>query len=266
MKWARTLIGLFAVAASYAAQPAPETTAAFDRYIKVTEDEMARHRGFEDFLWVDHDAKQKSAVWLGQSPLRPMQTLDQGHEIEVPGGLIQHWLGTLYVDQVTIDPVRNSILNIAAYKDFFRPQVRDSKLVKPNGYQFDLQLRLYRRQVSAVLLNASVSCDYTPVDDKRVFIACRSTHIGEVEHPKDQKSWDKERPVEDETGYLWRFNYYWRIAEADNGVYVELETISLGRETGGLSPSHFLNDFQNFPKELTQSMIDGLRNLLQRHR
>jgi hypothetical protein len=249
-----------------AAEPSPETTAAFDRYVKAAEAEMNAHHTAGDFLWLDRHADKKSVVWLGQPAVLPLDTLDHGQAIEIPDGEVQHWLGTVYLDRTMLDPVRNAVLNIAAYKDFFRPQVMDSKLVKPNGYQFDLRLRLYRKQISAVLLNVNESCHYTLVDPLRVQIACHSTHIGEVEHPKNKKAWDQERTPEDESGYLWRLDYYWRLAEADNGVYVEVEVISLGRQSGGLSPSRFMNGFQNYPRELTQSMVDGLLNLFPHRR
>ena len=41
---------------------------------------------------------KRSLVWLQQSVVTPMQTLDQGNEIEVPGGVIQHWLGAVYLE------------------------------------------------------------------------------------------------------------------------------------------------------------------------
>jgi len=110
-------------------------------------------------------------------------------------------------------------------------------------------------------------CHYTLVDPSRVLIACRSTHIGEVAHPKNKKAWDKERPAEDEAGYLWRFNYYWRFAEADNGVYVEFEVISLGRDAGGrFNPSRVLTGFESYPRELTQGVVDGLLALFPHRR
>jgi hypothetical protein len=31
----------------------PETVAAFDHYVKAAEDEMDKHKGFRDFLWLD---------------------------------------------------------------------------------------------------------------------------------------------------------------------------------------------------------------------
>src|SRR5580704_17527170 len=121
----------------------------------------------------------------------------------------------------------------------------DSKQIKRDGEQFDAFVRLYKKQVSAVVLNVNFTARYTLIDPTRLYIACHSTHIGEVEHPKDKKKLDQERPAEDAAGYLWRLNFYWRVQQSDNGVYVELEVISLAREEGGrLNPSRYLNGFQ----------------------
>ncbi len=85
-----------------------------------------------------------------------------------------------------------------------------------------------------MVLNVNMTAKYTLHDPSRLSIACRSTHIGEVEHPKDKKKYDQERSAEDAAGYLWRLNMYWRLQQSDNGMYVELEVISLAREAGGL--------------------------------
>jgi len=262
------LLASLACASVQAAELKPATTAAFDRYIKVTEDEMNKHRGFNDFLWLDHrDPKEKSLVWLGQPAFAPLTTLDHGQEIDVPDGAIQHWLGVIYLDEATLDRARDMVLNFADYKGFFKQQVIDSKLIKRDGDQFDALLRLYKKQISAVLLNVNLTAQYTLVDPSKIFVACRSTHIGEVAHPKNKKSYDEERSPEDEAGYLWRLNLYYRLEQSDNGVYVELEVISLGREAGGkLNPSRYLTGFETFPRELTQGIIDGLHDAFPHHR
>ena len=49
------------------------------------------------------------------------------------------------------------------------------------------------------------------------------------------------------------------MEEADNGVYVEIEMITLARQSGEvLDKSRYLNGFQGFPKELVQGYIAAL--------
>jgi hypothetical protein len=247
----------------------PETTAAFDRYIKLTEEGYAKNQGYENFLWLDHHSNEKSLVWLQQSIVRPMQTLDQGKAIEVPDGVIQHWLGAVYLERADADAdhVRGLLMNFAAYKDFFKGQIIDSTQTKHDGDDYDFTLRFYKKQFNTVVLNVNESAKYTLIDPTHWTLACRSTHIGEAEHPKNKKKLDEERAPEDAAGYLWRLNLYWRVQQSDNGVYVELETISLARQEGGrINPSRLLVGLQSFPQDLTQYLIDTLDAIFAHHR
>ena len=62
-------------------------------------------------------------------------------------------------------------------------------------------------------------------------------------------------------------NLYWRVQQADNGVYVELEVITLARPTRGLiNTSKLLTGFQTFPQEFTQYLIDTLEQIFMHHR
>lgn len=252
-----------------AADLKPQTIAAFDRYVKVTEDGFAKHQGFENFLWLDGHPKEKSMVWLQQSMVTPLKTLDQGVEIEVPDGDLQHWLGVIYLERsdTDADHLRGLLLNFAGYKDFFKQQIIESKIDKHEGDQYDFFLRLYRKQVSTVVLNVNETGKYTLIDPMRWWVACHSTHIGEAEHPKNKKTFDQERRAEEGAGYLWRLNIYWRVQQADNGVYVELEVITLARPTRGLiNTSKLLTGFQTFPQDFTQYLIDTLEQIFMHHR
>lgn len=264
----RILMAVLVSVTVRAAELKPETAAAFDRYVKVAEEEMNQHKGFRDFLWLDRqDPKQKSLVWLGQSTIVPMTTLDHGQEIEVPDGVIQHWLGLVFLEKSTLEKMSVILLNFNEYHNMIPLQILESKTNKHDGDQYDAFLRLYKKQVRAVVLNVNESAKYTQVDPTRAVIACHSTHIGEVERPGKKKTYDQERAAEDAAGYLWRLNVYLRMEEADNGVYVEIEMITLARQNGGiLDKSRYLNGFQSFPKELVQGYIAALEYIYPRHR
>lgn len=201
-------------------------------------------------------------VWLQQTIVQSMQTLDNGATIEVPGGVIQHWLGAVYLENADADHLRGLLMNFAGYKDFFPQQIAGSKLNKHDGDDYQFFLRLYKKQFRTVALNVDESAKYTKLDPMRWTVACHSTGIGESEHPKNKDTFDEDRPAAEYAGYLWRFNFYWRVQQADNGTYVELEVITLGREPGGkLSASRYLTGFQDFPREFTTYLMDRLDNL-----
>jgi hypothetical protein len=118
-----------------------------------------------------------------------------------------------------------------------------------------------------VVWNVDETAEYTLIDPTRWKVVCHSTHIGEAEHPNSKKKLDEERSPEDSSGYLWRLNFYWRVQQSDNGVYVELEVITLARETGGrVSPGRLLTGFQNFPRDFTQYLMDTVQGIFFRHR
>ena len=54
-----------------------------------------------------------------------------------------------------------------------------------------------------------------------------ATRIAELENVG--KKDEREKPVGNDSGYLWRLNSYWRFEERDGGVVVECESLSLSR-------------------------------------
>ncbi len=235
----------------------PATVAAFDRYVKLTEEAMLARSTPENFLWLDQHPKEKTMAWMSQSFVIPQETLDQGEKIEVPDGSIQHWLGVTYLEIATLERVRDMLLNYADYKTFFKQQVIESKLVKREDPRFDASLRLHKKQITQIVLNVDLSSEYKTLDPKHATIMSRSTRISEAQH-SGKKDKDEKASAENQNGSLWRLNTYWRLEQADVGVFVELETISLSRAAGTLHPGRYLNGFQSFPQELTNAFIAGL--------
>lgn len=249
----------------FAAELPPESAAAFDRYVKLTEDAYKRPPAPHNWLWLDRHPKERSLVWLGQPAIVPIRTLDDGKEIAIPGSSLQDWLGAVLLEGATLERVRDFLLNYADYKFYFKQFFTDSKLVKREGDAFDASLRLARKQFSSVILNIDLNASYLAFDPQHGHILSHSTRIGEVAHPKAKEAADQERPAAEANGYLWRLNQYWRIQQSNDGVYVEVESITLTRAAGGLNPARFLNRFvQDFPKEYVEGVIEGLRQAFPR--
>jgi hypothetical protein len=179
--------------------------------------------------------------------------------------VIQHWLGAVYAEGMDVGNVSRMMLNFPLYKDFFKGQIIDSKLTKQNGDQYDVFLRFYRKQISTVVLNVDETARYTVLDPMRWTLNFHSTHIGEAVHYTKKKKLDEERPTDQMAGYLWRLDMYFRVQQADNGAYIEMEVISLAREPEGkINPSRYLNGFQSFPHELTQGMVATFETIFPR--
>jgi len=255
------LLILPAAALLWAEDPNPATTAAFDRYVKLTEHAMQARSTGGNFLWLDQHPKEKDLAWLGQSFVIPQETLDQGKTIDVPDGVIQHWLGVIYLDTATVERVRDALLDYANYKNFLKQQVSDSRLEKREGDRFDAFLQFPKKRFAHVPLNMQLSADLVAPDSHRVSIASRSVRIGEAPNSGKKGPPDKQLLPGEQNGYLWRMNTYWRLQQSNIGVYAEVELFSLSRASGMLHSGQILTGFQNFPREFAEALIDGLHRL-----
>ena len=100
-----------------AADLKPPTFAAFERYVKLTEARMAGEiSGASPFLWIDRQAAGKGALLAklqqGEVVSARLETRDGKKEIDVPDGIVHHWVGTVLLPGATIERV------MAVVKDY----------------------------------------------------------------------------------------------------------------------------------------------------
>ncbi len=212
---------------AWAAKLTPDTARAFDRYIELTEAQLARTRTSGPFLWVDSHPEARQNARNGQTVVESLQTTDRGKPVRVPDGRIHDWLGALFIPHATIAGVRSVMQDYDNYKRIYKPDVIDSKLLRHNDDRFRVFLRLYKKQFLTLVYNAEYEVEYNSVSAGRLEIVSRSVRIAQVRDPA--QSYTDEDPPGDDDGFLWRLNSYWRFEEADGGVYTQCRAISLSR-------------------------------------
>jgi hypothetical protein len=208
---------------AYAVTLKPETSRAFDRYIEIAEKQLST----PPFLYTTTHRGQTVVV----EPKIP--------NIPVPDGLIHDWLGVLFIPGATIANVRAVMQDYDAYKRIYRPDVTDSNLLARDGDRFRVFLRLYKHEFLTLVYDSDYDVRYSFPAPDRMEVVSRSTRIVQSD---------------DDHGFLWRLNSYWRFQQADGGVYAQCRAISLSRSI----PFGFgwLRGFlQKFPRE---SMVDTL--------
>ncbi len=97
----------------------------------------------------------------------------------------------------------------------------------------------------------------SPISDKRWEGKSYSTKIAEVENPDTPK--EKELPVGEDRGFLWRLYAYWRLEEAEDGVFVESLSVSLSRRIPfglGWVVKPFVT---SLPRESLEGMLQATR-------
>lgn len=224
------LVGVvcFAQLAS-AADLHPKTVAAFDRYVAATE---AQRRSRAPFLWIDGDTpaqrSQRDRVRGGELLIEALETRDAGRPIDIPDGLVHHWLGAVFVPGATVEQAIALLQDYDRHADIYKPNVARSRLLARDGDTFRVYLRfvMTRMSVTAVV-NSDHTARFTRISPRLAESRIAGTRIAEVDNAGTAQ--EREKPVGQDSGYLWRLNSYWRFQERDGGVYVQCESISLSR-------------------------------------
>ena len=212
-----------------AADLEPRTVAAFDRYVAVTAAQAAAAR---QFLAVDAlaDAERRAALArLGRGELvidRP-RTTEGGKPIDIPSGLVHHWRGTAFIPGATVAQAVALLQDYDRHAEIYRPNVARSRTLSKDGDVYRVYLRFYMKKVITVVVNSDHEARFSWPAPDRAQSRIHSLRIAEVEDPDTPG--ERELPVGQDGGYLWRLNTYWRFLERDGGTYIQCEAISLTR-------------------------------------
>jgi hypothetical protein len=232
----RVLIAAFAGAFAVSccvAQPAPETSRGFDRYIELAEKQLVT----EPFLQTTAHRGETVAV---------ERTIPG---VPVPDGQIHDWLGVLFIPGATIVSVRGVMQDYDNYKRIYEPDVTDSKLLGRDGDHFRVFLRLAKHEFMTLVYDSDYDVGYSFPGPDRMEIVSRSTRIVQAG---------------DDHGFLWRLNSYWHFQQADGGVYAQCRAVSLSR--GIPFGFGWLHGFlQKFPRDSMVSTLEATRRAASSH-
>jgi hypothetical protein len=215
----------------------PNTIEAFDQYVQLTESqvdsELARR---EPYLWVDslpenRRAATEAQLRAGQVVIERLDTFGNGEQdkpISVPGGMIHHWIGTVFIPGATLAQTLALEEDYDHHQEYFYPDVMRSKILRHDGDDFVIELRLCKKKVITTVLDTEHAVHYTLVDSTHAWSRSRTTRIQEVDDAGE--TGERLEPVGRDNGFLWRMNTYWRFEEKDGGTYVECQSISLTRD------------------------------------
>jgi hypothetical protein len=226
------VISLAFAGAAHASELKPETIAAFDRYVRVSEARMADQTRDNQFLIVDRlpDAQRRETYEKlrgGEIYIEEVHAEEEHHAIHVPSGMIHNWAGVIFIPKATLAEALAVLNDYDHEPSNYKPEVLKAKLIQRNGNESKVFEQLYTKSLVTVVLNGYFDVVETAIGKTRSESASRSTRIAEV---VDWGSPEEHEGTETEShGYMWRLNSYWRIEEKDGGVYLQNESISLSR-------------------------------------
>jgi len=239
----RSVVRAYAIAVAMVVAAAPflaaaelksATVAAFDRYVRATEARMSPELQDESrFLHVDGlpEAERRhhgAELAAGRLVIERLQSREDGKEIDVPDGLIHHWVGVIFVPRGTAAAAVSLLQDYNRHADIFKPAIDRSRVLEHEGDRYRVFMRFFMKKVVSVTIDSEHEARFTRASPSRAYSRVVSTRVQEVEHAGTPQ--EHQLPIGNDGGYLWRINSYWRFLERDGGVYVQCESITLSRD------------------------------------
>jgi hypothetical protein len=231
---ALTVAATLPVAAQFQVHLNPKTDQAFEDYRKAVEEKL------------DGRPRFPSGLKTGQIEIVP--ATDKGFT-NVKDGMVHDWIAAVLVPDASVDKTIAVLQNYADYRNIYRGDVTESKLLRRQGDLWHIYLRMVKKKVVTVVLNGEFDVQYRSLGSNRWSVLSRSTRIAEL-------NGDRELPPGTSRGFLWRINAYWLIEPRPEGVYLECRAISLSRAIPfgfGLAETYLTS----VPRESLQSTMEA---------
>jgi hypothetical protein len=238
MKQASTSLAV-ALAACAMVMPAlagdlePETLNAFNHYVSITKERIAKQvREPDVFLYVNtlpQTQRDQALATLKQGGIymTAITTLTpSGEKMTVPDGLVHHWLGVVFIPDASLAGVVRVVQDYD-HKHEVYPEVVSSHLISREGEHFRAAMRFREHHIITITLDTEHDVTYTEEDPAHWYSNSYSTRVSQVRDAG--KPGEHDLPDGQGDGYVWRIDTFWQFLQQDGGVYLEVEAISLSR-------------------------------------
>ncbi len=212
----------------------PATLAGYRRYVDRTEARIAAARaGTVPLLWVDRQPAAVRAAVLarlrrGEVVVEPVETRDEaGHAIEIEGGLVHHWVGTVLLPAVSIDRAAAFVQDYDAYPTIFGPFIRRARVLEHSGDHYVVAMRTFVSKIVTVVMDGDYVIDYRRVSPTELVSTTVATHLFEV-HDAGHAD-ERREPADQASGDLWRYRMYCAFEAHPDGSLEQCESITLTR-------------------------------------
>jgi hypothetical protein len=143
------------------------------------------------------------------------------------GAMLHHWRGTAFVAGAKAADFDRLLHDLPAYPRYFAPQVLTAALLSGQGDHLRAAMRVRQHHVLTVVLDTDYEIDFGSLDDRHRYSTSRSTKVSEIASPGTSK--EHALNADEEHGFLYCLNTYWSYDERPEGLYLQIESISLTR-------------------------------------
>jgi putative flippase GtrA len=249
------LLGAPSVAA---AGPSPATLQAWNAYASSIDARYAAQTSGAAFFMQDIAARTPG--WRDVVQRGEVHTV-RFDAPSVPDGRIHHWAGAVFIPRTTVTQVVDRLLQQAGRESRFYEDVVDSRLLAREGDRVRVFMKLRRTTILTATFNTEHTVEYRRLGPARASSRSVSTRI--VELAEAGTPAEHERAADDDRGFLWRLNAYWRFEETAGGVIVECESLSLSRGVPALVRPVANPLIDRVARESLETTLRGLKAFLQ---
>lgn len=257
-----------ASATDMTAELTPATVSAWQRYERLVDERYERAASAGTAGYFAQDAFKLGASWrqqvlAGQVPMAKLESAAPGQSaIDVPDGKVHHWVGAVFLARARIDDVIRSLKDRAGRESESFSDVVASRLLSRDGDRIRIFMKLRRDNIITVTYNTEHAVHYRSLGAVRASSRSVSTRIAELEEAGTPR--ERERPIGNDHGFLWRLNAYWRFEQTDSGVIVECESVSLSRGVPALLRLFVSGTVERIARDSLQTTLVGLKKELVR--
>jgi putative flippase GtrA len=163
----------------------------------------------------------RNAVLGGEQPMIKVEAAS------VPDGKIHHWIGAIFVPGITVASLVDRLEQNAGRESQSYADVLASRLLERDGDRLRVFMKLRRTNLITVHYNTEHAVEYRRLGSDRATARSVATKIAELADVGTPR--EREKSADDDNGFLWRLNAYWRYLAVPGGVIVECESVSLSR-------------------------------------
>ncbi|MGI8785264.1 MAG: hypothetical protein ACR2L2_16625 [Acidobacteriota bacterium] len=140
--------------------------------------------------------------------------------------LVHHWRGTILIPKTDLATVLAFAQDYDNHSRYFTEDVMRSKTLRHSGNSYHVFFKFRRKKVITVCYNTEHDGIYYPLSAARQWSESRATKIAEL---ADCES-EKEKPVGQDHGFLWKFDSFWKFEQVGADVVIECTSLSLSRD------------------------------------
>ena len=252
-----------------AAELTPATVNAWQQYERQVDERYTRAPAngqpyfAQDAFKTNATSSWRQQVLAGRVAMSRIDVASPGQAtVEIPDGKVHHWVGAVFIPTAKLEAVLSQIKDRAGRESESFADVIGSRLLSRDGDRIRIYMKLRRDNIITVTYNTEHAVQYRSLGLARASSRSVATKIAELEDAGTAR--EREKPVGNDHGFLWRLNAYWRFEQVDNGVIIECESVSLSRGVPALLRLFVSGTVERIARESLHNTLASLKKTLTR--